>query len=129
MNLTHGKGGKCPCPIYYVPRNEQQELDKTHELCMIKKTQATYDMAIAAPMFKACEAILKPKGIRIIEQCVLLCGLVSCTQYEFQNAFWSVQFSDPHTATGFDHMHNNAYGTGGKHILPELKCHIEDIGG
>ena len=83
MNLTCGEGSKFPCLICYVPRNEQQELDKTHELHTTKKTQATYDMAIAAPMHKAHEAILKPKGIKMIEVCALLCGLVSHTQHEF----------------------------------------------
>ena len=30
--------------------------------------------------------------------------------------------------TAFDHMHNNTHNTSGKHILPELRCHVEDIG-
>lgn len=72
MNLTRGEGGKCPCPICYVPKNEQQDLDKTHELRTTKGTQAIYNMAMAAPTRKAREAILKPKGIRMIKVYVLL---------------------------------------------------------
>ena len=132
MNLTHGKGGKSSCPICYVPKNEQQDLNKTHELHTIKETQTMYNMAMAAPTCKAREAILKPKDIRMIKVCTLSSvgtRMIFCTKHEFWNTFWSVQFSDPHAATAFNHIHNNAHGTGGKHILPELKCHIKDLGG
>ena len=40
-----------------------------------------------------------------------------------------MEFSDPHAAMSFDHMHNNAHGTGGNHIWPEIQCHISDLPG
>jgi hypothetical protein len=39
-----------------------------------------------------------------------------------------VQFSDPHMALSWNHMHNYAHGLGGKHIWPEIQRHIEDLG-
>ena len=41
--------------------------------------------------------------------------------------FWTVNFSDPHAASSFDLMHNNAHGIGGKHIWPELQRHINNL--
>ena len=40
-----------------------------------------------------------------------------------------MEFSDPHAAMSFDHMHNNAHGTGGNHIWPEIQRHISDLPG
>jgi hypothetical protein len=45
-----------------------------------------------------------------------------------QNAFWSVNFSDPHKAVSFDEMHSNDHGLGGKHLFPEAKRHISLLG-
>jgi hypothetical protein len=39
-----------------------------------------------------------------------------------------VQFSDPHQAVGFDEMHSNDHGLGGKHLFPEIKHQIQLLG-
>ena len=40
-----------------------------------------------------------------------------------------MELSDPHAASSFNHMHNNAHGTGGNHILPKIQYHISDLPG
>jgi hypothetical protein len=39
-----------------------------------------------------------------------------------------VNFSDPHQAVSFDEMHSNDHGLGGKHLFPEGKHHISQLG-
>ena len=45
-----------------------------------------------------------------------------------QNAFWTVQFSDPHRAITFDEMHANDHGLGGKHLFPQAKLFVSQLG-
>jgi len=44
------------------------------------------------------------------------------------NAFWTVQFSDPHKAITFDEMHANDHGLGGKHFFPQAKLFVSKLG-
>lgn len=67
MNLTRGEGGKCPCPVCLVPRDEQSDLTKTHEPRTAKETQEIYLLASAQTSQVAREDILKPKGMRMLE--------------------------------------------------------------
>lgn len=67
MNLTRGEGGKCPCPVCYVPREEQSDLTKTYEPRTAEDTQQIYRLASTQVTHAAREEILKSKGIRMLE--------------------------------------------------------------
>jgi hypothetical protein len=45
-----------------------------------------------------------------------------------KNAFWNVQFSDPHRAISFDEMHANDHGLGGKHFFPQARLFVSELG-
>lgn len=49
------------------------------------------------------------------------------TDYPLKNAFWDIQFSDPHSAITFDEMHVNDHGLGGKHFWPQAKEFVTDL--
>ena len=69
MNLTRGVNGKCPCPICFVPQEEQADLTKTHESRMAAKTQDIYHQAEAVLTLAEGEEILKEKSAVMIKVC------------------------------------------------------------
>ena len=58
--------------------------------------------------------------------CLSVCHFMNCCL--LKNAFWDVQFSDPHRAITFDEMHANDHGLGGKHFWPQTKGFVEQLG-
>jgi hypothetical protein len=63
MNLTHGQNGNCPCPVFYVPQNEQSDLTRTHEPRTAEDAQQVYQLASIQSTQAAQEEILKSKGM------------------------------------------------------------------
>ncbi|KAF9470013.1 hypothetical protein BDZ94DRAFT_1329905 [Collybia nuda] len=109
MALIRGEKGLYPCPFCLVPRDEQADLAKTHTLRTAEHAQEIFNAGLELTAAEH-EDLLKSIGLRNVE-----------------NAFWSVQFSDPHQALAWDHMHNYSYGLGGKHIWPKIQNHIEEL--
>ena len=67
MNLTRGEKGNYPCPVCYVPKNEQSDLTKTHEPRTALDTQQIYRLASIQTTQAACEDLLKSRGLRMLE--------------------------------------------------------------
>jgi hypothetical protein len=72
MNLTRGEGGKCPCPVCYVPHDEQSDLTKTHKPRTAVETEQIYRLASSQTTQVARENLLKSKGMRMLEVIILL---------------------------------------------------------
>lgn len=53
---------------------------------------------------------------------------ISCFDSFDKNAFWDVQFSDPHIALSFDQLHVNDLGLGGAHFFPQAKQFVSELG-
>ena len=66
MNLTRGANGLFPCPICYVPKNEQSDLQKAHPPRCTEESQKSYLDVMAQPK-TAGEALLKSKGLCSVE--------------------------------------------------------------
>ena len=66
MNLTCGANGLFPCPICYVPKDEQSDLGKTHAPCYAEESQKSYQDAMTKLKTNG-KAILKLKGICPVE--------------------------------------------------------------
>ena len=67
MNLTCSEGGKCPCPICYVPKSEQADLTKIHKLHIVIESQEIYHQALAQKTKAARKELLKLVGLRMIK--------------------------------------------------------------
>lgn len=128
MALIRGEKGLFPCPICLVPKNEQADLTKTHERRTAEHTQEIFEAGLELSAAEH-EELLKSEGMRNVEVCELNTTFAVIDKPVFpKNAFWSVQFSDPHQALAWDHMHNYSHGLGGKHIWPEIQFHVEALG-
>ncbi|KAF8072161.1 hypothetical protein FPV67DRAFT_1667598 [Lyophyllum atratum] len=60
---------------------------------------------------KAAEEKLKEESLRLV-----------------YNAFWDVNFSGPHEAIGFDDLHVNDGGVGGRHLWPLVVAFLHKLG-
>jgi hypothetical protein len=109
MALIRGFTSACPCPICLVPKGRLSDVNTTWQRRNVTERQILVTQA-KEDNIKAIET-LKEQSIRPVE-----------------NAFWSVQFSDPFKALSWDRMHNYAHGLGGKHIWPVLKKYIFAMG-
>ena len=72
MNLTRGVGGKCPCPVCFVPQDEQSDLTKTHKPRTAIDTQQLCRLTSIQSTQAAREEILKSKGMRMLEVVIVL---------------------------------------------------------
>jgi len=129
MGLIRGTLGDCPCPICLVPRQKQSDYLTVWKRRTMDETSRLVTQASTCSKSEA-EALLKPVSLRPVEV------LYPCPFYWInfsnyilvENAFWRVQFSDPHMALSFDHMHNYPHGLGGKHFWSVLQEYVNQLG-
>ncbi|KAG1904216.1 uncharacterized protein F5891DRAFT_1126635 [Suillus fuscotomentosus] len=109
MSLIRGLQCKCPCPVCLVPLDELHDLSKTFPIRSAKDAQAALN--IYKQNRTQGEEVLKGLGLRPVA-----------------NVLWLVENSDPHEALSLDDLHTLHGGTGGVHLLGELKTILADLG-
>ncbi|KAG1800477.1 uncharacterized protein HD556DRAFT_1230432 [Suillus plorans] len=109
MSLIRGLQCKCPCPVCLVPLDELHDLSKTFPIRSMKDAQVALD--IYRQNRTEGEEVLKGLGLRPVA-----------------NALWLIENSDPHEALSLDDLHTLHGGTGGVHLLRELKMVLADLG-
>ncbi|KAG1768464.1 hypothetical protein EV702DRAFT_1181984 [Suillus placidus] len=109
MSLIRGLKCKCPCPVCLVPLDELHDLSKTFPIRSAKDAQAALNVYIQNRT--QGEEVLKGLGLRPVA-----------------NVLWLVENSDPHEALSLDDLHTLHGGTGGVHLLGELKTILADLG-
>ncbi|THH17156.1 hypothetical protein EUX98_g9183 [Antrodiella citrinella] len=108
MALIRGIGGKCPCPICLVPKENLLDITLTYPLRSTETMKGTYEKAHSERLAAEREAILKEKGLRDVE-----------------NVFWDLSNSDPYDALSWERLHAFHGGLFGRHLWPLLKKRIE----
>ncbi|KAI0683249.1 hypothetical protein BC835DRAFT_1423488 [Cytidiella melzeri] len=103
-----GLGGNAPCPVCLVPKGTLSDLRTRYAYRVAAEVQ---ELVHKVESKKAKEAALKPLGLRAVK-----------------NALWDVENSDVHEATSFDCLHAYIIGLFQKHLLPEIKTLLEDMG-
>ncbi|KAJ6631086.1 hypothetical protein B0H10DRAFT_1773471 [Mycena sp. CBHHK59/15] len=116
MALIRGLQGMYPCPICFVPWNEQSDLSTEHPLRTGSGSQHIVEEARKQRTKEERDAHLKDHGLRDID-----------------NVFWKIHGSDPHEAISYDPLHaddggfwgticltNSQYEIPASHILPQL---------
>ncbi|KAI0686368.1 hypothetical protein BC835DRAFT_1288244, partial [Cytidiella melzeri] len=106
--LIRGLGGNAPCPVCLVPKGTLSDLRTRYAYRVAAEVQ---ELVHKVESKKAKEAALKPLGLRAVK-----------------NALWDVENSDVHEATSFDRLHAYIIGLFQKHLLPEIKTLLEDMG-
>ncbi|KAG2105004.1 uncharacterized protein F5147DRAFT_746463 [Suillus discolor] len=109
MSLICGLQCKCPCPVCLVPLDELHDLSNTFPIRSMKDAQVALD--IYRWNRTEGEEVLKGLGLRPIA-----------------NVLWLIENSDPHEALSLDNLHTLHGGTGGEHLLRELKTVLADLG-
>ncbi|EPQ59880.1 hypothetical protein GLOTRDRAFT_103770 [Gloeophyllum trabeum ATCC 11539] len=110
MALIRGFRGLCPCPICLAPAKNLVDTSEEYELRTTATMQAIFHKAKELGR-TAGEQLLKSYGLRA--------GV---------NVFWKICLSDPYLALSFDRLHAYHGGLFGRHIWPQLKLYIEDLG-
>ncbi|KAG6834983.1 hypothetical protein H0H93_005922, partial [Arthromyces matolae] len=103
ITLIRGVMSLKPCPKCLVSKDDLWDIGHISKLRTSQDSQKCLDKANKAKTKKDKEEILKAQGLRPVE-----------------NAFWDLNFSDPHDVVTFDELHNNCHGVGGKHSIEEL---------
>ncbi|KAG1769707.1 hypothetical protein EV702DRAFT_1181706 [Suillus placidus] len=109
MSLICDLKCKCPCPVCLVPLDKLHDLLKMFPIRSAKDAQATLNVYIQNRT--QGEEVLKGLGLRPVA-----------------NVLWLVKNSDPHEALSLDDLHTLHSGTGGVHLLGELKTILADLG-
>ncbi|KAI6143943.1 hypothetical protein BKA82DRAFT_4331091 [Pisolithus tinctorius] len=126
MALTHGRSGKCPCPVCLVPSELLHDLSRTFEPCT--HAQGINVLCVRATNRAEGDELLKWLGLQPIEVSFHQQITISELIYNgMQNVFWLIGFSDLHLACSFDQLH---YGHGfwGKHVFGDLKVIVKALG-
>ncbi|KAH9476946.1 hypothetical protein JR316_0010862 [Psilocybe cubensis] len=107
MGQNRGKDALEPCPVCHVPNSELHNCGVFD--WPLRTGIETAEIVAKAQTLNVTqgEALLKKNGIRPIE-----------------NAFMTVQFSDPHEILSWDRMHCYSHGLGGKHLWPAVRTYI-----
>ncbi|KAJ7862034.1 hypothetical protein B0H14DRAFT_2575682 [Mycena olivaceomarginata] len=111
MALIRGLQGMYPCPICFVPWNEQSDLSTEHPLRTGSGSQHIVEEARKQRTKEEREAHLKDHGLRDID-----------------NVFWKIHGSDPHEAISYDPLHADDGGFWGDHLFSQFKARIEALG-
>ncbi|KAK7059887.1 hypothetical protein R3P38DRAFT_3523832 [Favolaschia claudopus] len=111
MALIRGSGGLYPCPICFVPWNEQSNLSEKHPLRCADDTARIIEEARQMPTAKDKEEHLKQNGLRDVD-----------------NSFSKVRGTDSHKALSYDPLHADHNGMFDDHISPQIKERVEDLG-
>ncbi|KAJ7849957.1 hypothetical protein B0H14DRAFT_2445266 [Mycena olivaceomarginata] len=105
MALIRGVQGLYPCPMCFVPWNEQSDLSTEHPRRTAQDSKDKLEKARACRTLAEREEILKENSLRDVE-----------------NVFWKIN-SDPHQALSFDRLH--AYGgLWTDHIFAQIKLRV-----
>ncbi|KAF8961518.1 hypothetical protein BDZ97DRAFT_1921202 [Flammula alnicola] len=110
MGLNRGYMGLQPCPICHIPKDQLHDCGKSWPLRTGLETQKIIAESRACNASEG-EELLKANGLRAID-----------------NAFMSVEWSDPHKSLSYDPMHNDGHGLGGKHLYPSVLIYLKATG-
>ncbi|KAJ7088189.1 hypothetical protein C8R44DRAFT_836122 [Mycena epipterygia] len=111
MTLIRGLQALYPCPICFVPWNEQSDLSTEHPLRTGAESQHILRDARAKRTVAEREKILQDHGLRNVD-----------------NVFWKMNGSDPHEAISYDPLHADDGGFWGDHLFGQLKARVEELG-
>ncbi|KAI0697352.1 hypothetical protein BC835DRAFT_1206783, partial [Cytidiella melzeri] len=106
--LIRGLGGNAPCPVCLVPKGTLSDLKARYAYRVAAEVA---ELVNKPESMKDKEAVLRPLGLRPV-----------------RNALWDVENSDVHEAISFDRLHAYIIGLFQKHILPEIKISLDDLG-
>ncbi|KAI0683945.1 hypothetical protein BC835DRAFT_1241405, partial [Cytidiella melzeri] len=106
--LIRGLGGNAPCPVCLVPKGTLSDLKARYAYCVAAEV---VELVNKPESMKDKEAVLRPLGL-----------------FPVRNALWDVENSDVHEAISFDRLHAYIIGLFQKHILPEIKILLDDLG-
>ncbi|KAJ6611518.1 hypothetical protein B0H10DRAFT_2165819 [Mycena sp. CBHHK59/15] len=113
MALIRGLQGLYPCPMCFVPWNEQSDLSQATEHPLRTGAQSERILKVARTKRTVAEReeMLKDNGLRDVE-----------------NVFWKIHNTDPHRALLFDRLHAYHGGLWGDHIFPQIKARVTEQG-
>ncbi|KAF8148996.1 hypothetical protein K438DRAFT_2016359 [Mycena galopus ATCC 62051] len=111
MALIRGLQGLYPCPICFVPWDQQSDLSTEHPLRSSAESQQILEVARAKSTKEEREEHLKDHGLRDID-----------------NVFWKIRGSDPYKAISYDPLHADDGGFWGDHLFPLFKARVEELG-
>ncbi|KAJ7708057.1 hypothetical protein B0H17DRAFT_1156021 [Mycena rosella] len=111
MSLIRGLQGLYPCPICFVPWNEQSDLSTEHPLRTGLGSQLIVEEARVKRTALEREEILKDNGLRDVD-----------------NVFWKIGNTDPHEAISYDPLHADDGGFWGDHLFGQLKARVTELG-
>ncbi|KAF8214910.1 hypothetical protein K438DRAFT_1901905 [Mycena galopus ATCC 62051] len=111
MALIRGLQGLYPCPICFVPWDQQSDLSTEHLLRSSAESQQILEVARAKSTKEEREEHLKDHGLRDID-----------------NVFWKIRGSDPYKAISYDPLHADDGGFWGDHLFPIFKARVEALG-
>ncbi|KAJ7876625.1 hypothetical protein B0H13DRAFT_2235988 [Mycena leptocephala] len=111
MALICGLNAMYPCPICYVPWQEQSDLSTEHPHRVAQDSESLVQEARTMRTAAEREELLKDNGLRDVE-----------------NAFWKIRGADPHKALSFDPLHADDGGFWGSHLFSEIKKRATELG-
>ncbi|KAJ7914598.1 hypothetical protein B0H13DRAFT_2250692 [Mycena leptocephala] len=111
MALIRGLTSMYPCPICFVPWQEQSDLSIEHPQRVAEDSERLIQGARALRTAAEREELLKDNGLRDVE-----------------NAFWKIRGADPHKALSFDPLHADDGGFWGSHLFSEIKKRATELG-
>ncbi|KAJ7845296.1 hypothetical protein B0H13DRAFT_2239099 [Mycena leptocephala] len=111
MALIRGLNAMYPCPICYVPWQEQSDLSTEHPHRVAQDSESLVQEARTMRTAAEREELLKDNGLRDVE-----------------NAFWKIRGADPHKALSFDPLHADDGGFWGSHLFSEIKKRATELG-
>ncbi|KAJ7184441.1 hypothetical protein C8R46DRAFT_1064066 [Mycena filopes] len=111
MALIRGLKGLYPCPVCFVPWNEQSDLSTEHPLRTGKGSEKILEEARAMRTAAERDEELKDNGLRDVE-----------------NAMWKIKGSDPHAAISYDPLHADDGGFFDDHLFPQIKARVTELG-
>ncbi|KAJ7727715.1 hypothetical protein B0H16DRAFT_1665589 [Mycena metata] len=111
MALIRGLQGLYPCPVCFVPWNEQSDLSAEHPLRTGLESEQILTEARAKRTLAERDEHLKDNGLRDVE-----------------NAIWKIKGSDPHAAISYDPLHADDGGFWGDHLFAQIKARVEELG-
>ncbi|KAJ7078038.1 hypothetical protein B0H15DRAFT_789221 [Mycena belliarum] len=111
MALIRGLQGLYPCPICFVPWNEQSDLSTEHPRRTGLESQQILEEARAKRTVTEREELLKQNGLRDVD-----------------NVFWKIGNTDPHEAISYDPLHADDGGFWGDHLFAQFKARITEQG-
>ncbi|KAJ7886048.1 hypothetical protein B0H13DRAFT_1889327, partial [Mycena leptocephala] len=103
MALIRGLTSMYPCPICFVPWQEQSDLSTEHPQRIAEDSKRLIQEARALRTAAEREELLKDNGLRDVE-----------------NAFWKIRGADPHEAISYDPLHADDGGFWGTHLFGQI---------